>query len=200
MPQNFSFTDFVTLSIRHIKECKSFLQGSRENSSEAERKNWVHSSTDPQTGEIQLRSAAVHPLWRTEVSIYLSICLSICLSVRPSVRPSIHSISPSIHSFHLSIHPFIPSLHPSIHSISPSIHSFHLSIHPFIPSLHPSIHPSACLSIGLSVHPFFRWAFAPVKPSFYFFCLIYCSSEEHIISSPDGMSVTLLIGVSTDIS
>ncbi len=155
MPQNFSFTDFVTLSIRHIKECKSFLQGSRENSSEAERKNWVHSSTDPQTGEIQLRSAAVHPLWRTEVSIYLSICLSICLSVclsvRPSIRPSIHSISPSIHSFHLSIHPFIPSLHPSIHSISPSIHSFHLSIHPFIPSLHPSIHPSISLSIYWAV-------------------------------------------------
>jgi len=60
----------VTLSIRLIKECKSFPQGSREYSSEVERKNRVHSSTDPQTGAIQLRSAAVHPLWRTEVSIH----------------------------------------------------------------------------------------------------------------------------------
>ncbi len=139
---------FVTLSIRHIKECKSFLQGSRENSSEAERKNWVHSSTDPQTGEIQLRSAAVHPLWRTEVSIYLSICLSICLSVvRPSVRPSSpsihHSISPSIHSFHLS----------SIHSFHLSIHLFHPSSPPSIHSIypHPSIHPSISLSIYWAV-------------------------------------------------
>lgn len=89
MPQNFSFTDFVTLSIRHIKECKSFLQGSRENSSEAERKNWVHSSTDPQTGEIQLRSAAIHPLWRTEVTIYLSVHPSISLSIYWAVCASI---------------------------------------------------------------------------------------------------------------